>query len=184
MTEPETQNLGRAADAPEVEVNTPEDVDRDLTQLYEQMQAAADERDQMKDQLLRTMADFQNFRKRVLDEKKLTEERANERFLTALLPVLDNFERSLASIESGASLESVAEGIKAIDRQFKSVLDAQKVARIASLGQPFDPDLHEALATVESAEHPDGTIVDEIEAGYRMGDRIIRPARVRVSKKP
>jgi len=184
VTESESENLERAADVPETEVNTPEAVDLDLTKLYEHVQAATDERDQMKDQLLRTMADFQNFRKRVLDEKKLLEERANERFVTALLPVLDNFERSLASIESGASLESVTEGIKAIDRQFKSVLDSQKVVRIASIGQPFDPDLHEALATVDSADHPDGTIVDEIEAGYRVNDRVIRPARVRVSKKP
>jgi molecular chaperone GrpE len=161
-----------------------EAVDKDLLQLYEQFQKATEERDQIKDQLLRTMADFQNFRKRVLDEKRLIEERANERFVTELLPVLDNFERGLAVIEQGGTLESLVEGVKAIDRQLRSVLESQKVIRIVSVGQPFDPDQHEALATVESAEHEDGTVIDEIEPGYKLGDRVIRPARVRVSKKP
>ena len=101
-----------------------------------------------------------------------------------MLPVLDNFERGLTSIEQGGTVESLIEGVKAIDRQLRAVLDSQKVQRITSLGQPFDPDQHEALATVESAEHEDGTVIDEIEAGYKLGDRVIRPARVRVSKKP
>ncbi len=180
MAEPETQTPEQQA----AQADAENMVDQDLTQLYDQVQAAIDERDQMKDQLLRTMADFQNFRKRVLDEKKVSEERANERFVTALLPVLDNFERSIASIAAGASVESVTEGIKAVERQLRSVLDSQKVVRIASIGKPFDPDLHEALAMVDSDEHEEGTVVDEIEAGYKLGDRVIRPARVRVTKKP
>jgi len=180
VPEPDTQTPEQQ---PTVEADNNE-VDQDLTQLYDQVQSAIDERDQMKDQLLRTMADFQNFRKRVQDEKKILEERANEKFVLALLPVLDNFERSMASVTAGASLESVTEGIKAIERQLRSVLDSQKVVRIASVGSPFDPDLHEALATVDSEEHPEGTVMDEIEAGYKVGERVIRPARVRVSKKP
>lgn len=170
--------------AVEAEDGTPNEVDSDLTQLYDQIQKTVDERDQIKDQLLRTMADFQNFRKRVQDEKRALEERAGERVLTALLPVLDNFERSLASVEAGADPLSVIEGVKAIERQLRTLLEGQKVVRIASIGQPFDPDKHEALATVDSAEHEEGTVVDEIEAGYMLGDRVIRPARVRVTKKP
>lgn len=160
------------------------EVDKDLSELYEQVQKAADERDQIKEQLLRTMADFQNFRKRMMDEKRQIEERANEKFVLQLLPVLDNFERGLAVMEKGGSVESLVDGVKAIDRQLKVVLEGQKVVRVPSVGQPFDPEVHEALATVESAEHEDGTVLDEIESGYKLGDRVIRPARVRVSKKP
>jgi molecular chaperone GrpE len=184
MTEKETPAPASADEPIESEVNTPEALDQDLTELYEHVQKAIDERDSLKDQLLRTMADFQNYRKRVQDEKRQIEERANERFVVGLLPVLDNFERGIAAAENGGSLESVVEGIKAVERQLKSVLESQKVVRVASLGKPFDPDLHEALAAVEVGDKPEGTIVDEIEAGYKLGDRVIRPARVRVSKKP
>jgi molecular chaperone GrpE len=168
----------------QAEDGAPNEVDSDLAQLYDHIQKTSDERDQIKDQLLRTMADFQNFRKRVQDEKRMLEERAGERVLTALLPVLDNFERSLAHVEAGADPASVIEGVKAIERQLRTLLESQKLVRIVSVGQPFDPDKHEALATVDSAEHEEGTVVDEIEAGYMLGDRVIRPARVRVTKKP
>lgn len=160
------------------------ELDQDLIELYSQIQKANDERDQIKDQMLRTMADFQNFRKRVMDEKKMIEERANERFVTELLPVLDNFERGLAVMEQGGSMESLVDGVRAIEKQLKVVLESQKVKRVVSLGHPFDPDVHEALAMVDSDDHEPGTVIDEIEAGYKLGDRVIRPARVRVSKKP
>ncbi len=185
MTEPEIQDQSPEETPVEpTENESSAEVDQDLIELYEQVQKAADERDQIKDQLLRTMADFQNFRKRVMDEKRQIEERANERFVLELLPVLDNFERGLAVMEKGGSIESLVDGVKAIDRQLRTVLEGQKVVRVPSVGQPFDPEVHEALAMVDSEEHEDGTVIDEIESGYKLGDRVIRPARVRVSKKP
>jgi len=101
-----------------------------------------------------------------------------------LLPVLDNFERAIAGAEKSASPESILEGVRAIDRQFRSVLDSQKVQKVDSVGLPFDPEHHDALALVESTEPEEGTGLEEVESGYRIGDRVIRPARVRVSKKP
>lgn len=184
MTEEELLAREAAEAAMEDMENESSAVDKDLSDLYEQVQKASDERDQIKEQLLRTMADFQNFRKRMMDEKKQIEERANEKFVLQLLPVLDNFERGLAVMEKGGSVESLVEGVKAIDRQLKIVLEGQKVVRVPSVGQPFDPEVHEALAMVDSADHEDGTVLDEIESGYKLGDRVIRPARVRVSKKP
>lgn len=160
-----------------------DEVDRDLQELYEQIQKAHEERDQIRDQMLRTMADFQNFRKRVQDEKRQIEERANERFVGDLLPVLDNFERGLTLMEKGGTVESLVEGVKAVERQLRTVLESQKVQRIPSVGQPFDPDIHEAIAMVDSNDHEEGTVIEELEAGYKLGDRVIRPARVRVSKR-
>ena len=167
---------------PAIEESSPADaVDSDLKGLLEQFQKTTDERDEYKDQLLRTMADFQNFRKRVAEEKKQVEERANERLIVALLPVLDNFERAIAGIDAGTTVEAITEGIRAIDRQLRTVLDSQKVKRIDSVGHAFDPEHHDALAIVQSEEHEEGTVLEEVESGYKIGDRVIRPARVRVS---
>lgn len=142
------------------------------------------ERKQAEDQLLRTMAEFQNFRKRKDQEADQIRQFATEKLVTALLPVLDNFERTLSALENGAPIESVVEGIRLIDRQFRSALESQNVRRIESHGKAFDPDFHEAIATDESHELPENTVTTEVEAGYRMADKVIRPARVRVSKKP
>lgn len=160
-----------ASDVPEVD------------RLNEQLRKAEQELAEYKDQLMRTMADFQNFRKRTRDEQRLIQQLANERLIIDLLPVLDNFERAIAGAESG-SKEALIDGVKAIDRQFRNVLDTQKVKRVESIGQPFDPEHHDALALVESTEHEEGTVIEEVESGYKIGDRVIRPARVRVTKKP
>lgn len=139
---------------------------------------------QAEDQVLRTMAEFQNFRRRKDQEAEQFRQFATERLVTSLLPVLDNFERTLAALESGAPIETVIEGIRLVDRQFRSALESNNVKRIDSHGQPFDPDVHEAISTEPSEEHPENTVVGEVEAGYRMADKVIRPARVRVSTKP
>jgi molecular chaperone GrpE len=174
------------------ETATPEQLDgqgqdgvgNDLGATVAALQKASDERDQLRDQLLRTMADFQNFRKRTDEQRRQLETFATERMATALLPVLDNFERALASLDTGASADSIVEGLKAVDRQFRQVLESHNVSRIQSVGAPFDPEYHEALAIQESDEHENDTVVEELEPGYRMGDKVIRPARVRVSRKP
>jgi molecular chaperone GrpE len=160
-----------------------EEVETDLNQLLDQVKRTVDERDEIRGQLLRTMADFQNYKKRVLDEKRQIEERANERLMADLLPVIDNFERALAVAEKGGTYESLLDGVRAIERQFKMVLDSQKLQRIEAVGMPFDPDTHDAIGMVESAEHEPGTVIEEIETGYRLGTKVIRPSRVRVSKR-
>ncbi len=154
----------------------------DIQALYDKLQELSDERDQMRDQALRTMADFQNFRKRNQAEAILLKQFATESMVSALLPVLDNFDRTIAHIEAGATVESLQTGIRAVERQLRSVLESQNVYRITSIGQPFDPELHEALGT-EDSDQPDDTITTEIAPGYKMSDRVIRPAQVKVAKK-
>jgi molecular chaperone GrpE len=142
------------------------------------------EKDQVQDQLLRTMADLQNFRKRAQQEKDQLRQFASEQLVIDLLPVLDNFERTLAAIQSGASVEAVKGGIQAVERQLRSVLETRRVKRIEAVGQAFDPEMHEALGSVQTAAHPEGAVAEEIEPGYKMADKIIRPARVKVARKP
>jgi len=164
-------------------------VAEDLEHLYQEIRQLTNERDEAKGQVLQTLADlqnyqrdFQNYRKRNQQEMLLFRQMATEQFVTDLLPVLDNFERSIAHIDAGATVESVMEGIKAVERQLRSALETQSVRRIKSVVEPFDPELHEALGTESGTEYPDETVSLEIEPGYKMGDKVIRPARVKVAK--
>lgn len=141
------------------------------------------ERDALKDQLLRVMAEAQNVQKRLRSQMEEDRKFAAAPFVERLLPVLDSFERSLAAAEKGSSFESLLEGVKAVDRQLRQVLESVQVKRVEAVGRPYDPEIHEALATYETDEHPDDTVTDEIEAGYTMHGRVVRPAKVRVAKK-
>lgn len=141
-----------------------------------------DERDQLKDQLLRSLADMKNVRRRHEEDRRSMALYATEDLVRDLLPVLDNFERTLQVISNGASPESVIEGIQMIERQLRGALQQRQIIRIESVGSQFDPAVHEALGHDEGTDQPPGTITAEIEAGYRIGDRVIRPARVRVAK--
>ncbi len=138
----------------------------------------------LQNQLLRTIADMQNMRKRFQQEAQQTRQFATEDLVRDLLPVLDNFERAIQAAELGSGVDAVLEGVRAVDRQLRTVLERRSVVRIAAHGSSFDPDLHEAIATDETDEHPEGTVTLEIEPGYRMADKVIRPARVRVARKP
>lgn len=142
------------------------------------------ERNELKDQLLRSLADLQNFRKRAQAEKEDIRRYATEELARNLLPVLDNFERTLAAADAGASAESLREGVSLVDRMLRQALESVRLTRIHAVGMPFDPERHEAVAIVDDPELPEGTVVDEVEAGYQMAERVIRPARVRVSRKP
>lgn len=156
----------------------------ELTITRELLTIALQERDEYKDQLLRALADLQNSRRRAMQERDDLRRYATEELVRNLIPVLDNFERALNISAESTSLSTLIEGLKAIDRQFRAVLEGANVSRIESLGQPFDPEHHEAIATLVSDEHDEGTVVEEVEAGYRIGERVVRPARVRVSKRP
>lgn len=142
------------------------------------------EKEQLQDQLLRAVADLQNFKKRSMQEQAQLRQFATEQLVYDLLPVLDNLERSLEALSAGASPEAVQEGVQAVARQLRSVLETRSLRRIESLGAQFDPNLHEAIGSKPSEEYPEGAIAEEIEAGYRMGEKVIRPARVRVAAKP
>lgn len=156
-------------------------VDADLKLLAEEVQRLNEERDSIRDQLLRTMADFQNFRKRQDEQRSAERERQLFEVMVDFLPILDNYDRALASITNGASAESVMEGLGAIRKQMSSLLASRGIERLEVLGVPFDPEQHDALGVVASTEAEEGTVVEEIQAGYKIGKRIMRPAKVRVA---
>lgn len=142
------------------------------------LRAEAEEHQQ---RFLRAQADFDNFRRRTLKEKEELAKYASMKLVTELVPVLDNFERALATAQQGAETESFTKGVEMIFRQFESVLQAEGVTAMNSVGQPFNPDFHQAIMQVESEEHEEGIVVEEVQKGYMLKDKVLRPAMVKVS---
>ena len=127
---------------------------------------------------LRLMADFQNFRRRTEKEKNDIYAFANEKIVSELLNVIDNFERALAMAEEG---DSFAEGIRLIFKQLQGVLEKSGVAEIEALGQDFDPNFHNAVMMEDSTEYESGKVTEVLQKGYMLNNRVIRPSMVKVA---
>lgn len=136
------------------------------------------------DLYLRKVAEFENFRRRRDREFEETIRFANEGLISRLLPVLENFERALSHQGSGETFEAYRQGVELIVQQFREVLKREGLEGVESVGQPFDPNLHEALMQAHSEAHEPGLVCEEIERGYRLKDRVIRHAKVMVSLGP
>lgn len=151
-----------------------------------QPQMAADPRDQevarLNDRLLRLAAEFENYKKRVARDRAEVIRTANEELLLEFLPVLDNLERALAAARKSDSTEALAEGVDLVLRLFQGVLERAGVKPIDSVGHAFDPAIHQAVAVVESPDAPDQTVVEEVQRGYWLHAKVLRPAMVKVAK--
>jgi len=135
-----------------------------------------------RDRLARLQAEFENFRKRSVREQQDFREYALSDSLKQLLPILDSLDRALKT--AGISVEDFRSGVELIDRQFHDVLTRFGVEPIVAEGQPFDPSLHQAIQMVETSAVPDHHVIDELQRGYRLRDRVLRAAMVRVAQKP
>lgn len=156
----------------------------DIRSLMERCEAAEKRAESEHDQLLRTLADFNNYRRRAREELEQARQFAIEDFVLRLLPVLDNFERAIKAAEEIKDYEALHGGVILILRQLRDALDKEGVKPIEAEGQQFDPNLHEAVMRVDTDEYPDNTIVEEFQKGYRLGDKVIRPSMVKVAKHP
>jgi len=136
----------------------------------------------MKEQWIRTAADFDNFRKRTRRELEDARKSGREEILKEFLPVFDNLERAIQSAQRAKEIKAVADGLNMILRQYGDTLGRVGIQKVATIGQQFDPSHHEAIQQVESDEHPPGTVVAEVQPGYLQGERLIRAAMVVVSK--
>jgi molecular chaperone GrpE len=166
-------------DGDEMPLDEAEDTQTLDERLYELEQELAEARDAQ----LRAIADFQNYRRRSLEEAVKTRELATAALVEKLLPLLDNFERSLAAADSGATPEAVLQGVRLMQNQLASALQAVNVKPIDAVGQLFDPNFHDAILS-EPSDEPEGSVLEVIESGYTMGSRVLRPAKTRVSKGP
>jgi molecular chaperone GrpE len=148
----------------------------------QQPETQKDEVARLRDQLLRTAADFDNFRKRSRREQDDAHRRGRQEVIKDLLPVFDNLERAAVSAEGAPDVKAVSDGLRIVLRQFVDTLGKLGVKRIPTVGQPFDPAVHEAIQHLASADQPAGVILAEVQPGYSIGDHLVRAAMVVVSK--
>lgn len=156
-----------------------------IAALQAQLDALMQERAMLYDQRLRQQAEFENYRRRVEREKGETYARARAEVVVELLPVIDNFERAISSLEiSGGDAESLRQGVELIHKQFKDALKKFGLEPVESVGQAFDPHLHEAVTMEATDKHKENTVIEEFQRGYRLGEKLLRPAKVKVASSP
>ena len=145
----------------------------------EELKKAQAERDELKDRLLRTAAEFENYKKRIKKEIDEAQGRGRESLLKEILPVLDNLERALQHAQPD---DPLAVGVRMVEKQLVAALEKFGITRFSSVGQPFDPNLHDAIQQVESNDVAPGSVALEFAKGYMMNGRLLRPAMVAVAK--
>ncbi|MBX4150016.1 nucleotide exchange factor GrpE [Paenibacillus sp. Dod16] len=177
---PNTGESGSAEEAvnPEQEIPVTESADEAGSAELEKLQAEVLEHQQ---RTLRVQADFDNFRRRTQKEKEDLGKYASSKLITELLPVIDNFERALQASEENPEFESFSKGVSMIFRQLESVLATEGLTAMKSVGEPFNPEYHQAIMQVESDEYEEGIVVEEVQKGYMLKDKVLRPAMVKVS---
>jgi molecular chaperone GrpE len=186
VSEP-NEDIREQGPAEEAEPETPTEASEGAEAISPEEQerlALVEERDRLKDQLLRTAADFDNFRKRSRRDIEDAQRRAQEETLRELLPIVDNLERAVQATEHAKDVDAVAEGIRMVLRSFEDVAVRLGLDRVPALGQRFDPNVHDAVQQVETDEHPAGTVVAEVQPGYVLREKLVRPALVVVAKPP
>lgn len=174
MTDPKTDETPDTQDAAEPIQETASE-----ESLLAQLQSDVE---RFKDLALRTQADFENFRKRAAREKEDASKYANAGFLEKLLPILDNFELGLNAARTDAKDSPILTGMDMVSKQLQDFLTAVGVETVKAEGEQFDPNLHEAVAQEASADVPEGVIVRQLRKGFKLRDRLLRPAMVMVSK--
>lgn len=169
----------QAAEIP-VEVEAPPQQDP-VAELKAKLEAAEKDAKDNKDRWLRAAADLENTRKRT--KREIEDAKIDSKFkvLKEMLPVVDNLERAIEHAGGGTEKNPIVEGVQLVLRQFTTAFERLEVTAIDAMGQPFDPNLHEAISQQES-DQPPGTVVQVLQRGYRAGDRLLRPALVVVAK--
>lgn len=187
MPKPDPEERGEQTEeqaAPQPESTDEPTGNAENPSLKEHLEAALAERDELRNKWLRTEAELDNYRKRV--QREIEDLRKYQALPLAreLLPGLDNLHRALAAAETSKNVEDLLQGVKMVAQQFEDILNRHAVQPIEAAGQPFDPNLHEALQQVPSADHPPMTVLQELERGFTLHDRVVRPSKVIVSSGP
>ncbi len=142
------------------------------------------EKDELEDRLTRTQAELVNYRRRTQNENAQFRKYEGLNLVRDLLPVIDNLQRAVGASEQANSVDDVKKGVEMVIQQFLDILASREVKRIPTEGEAFDPNLHDAVQQVPSQEIPAMHIAQELETGYQMADRVVRPAKVIVSTGP
>lgn len=181
MTENHEQDTtsSHTATEAEVEQETAEAIELSETELeLQRLNALAEENN---NRYLRTQADFDNFRRRTVKEREELAKYASLKLVEQIVPVLDNFERAILASTDNQDFESFSKGVNMIFRQLSQLLEQEGLQQMNAVGQPFNPEYHQAIMQVEADEHEEGIVVEEVQKGYMLKDKVLRPAMVKVS---
>ena len=163
---------------PERETSTPTNM-----ALQEDPEQVLRERDDYRDRFLRSIAEFDNYRKRIERERKELADFVSFEILHDLLPLVDDLERALAAADGAQTVAGYRTGVELIQRQLAELLRKRGVTPIEAKGADFDPHVHQAVATEASEAHRDNEVIEELRRGYRLGERLLRPAMVKVASR-
>ena len=165
----------------EIENQTPEN-ENDTVDFEKQEKSKDEEILRLKDQYIRLLAEFDNFRKRTSRERVELIKTAGEDVISVLLPVLDDFERTIVAIQKTDNLASIRDGIRLVTENFFKALHKKGLVQIKSVGENFDSTVHEAITTISVEEEMKNKVVDEVEKGYRLHEKVIRFSKVVVGE--
>jgi len=154
-----------------------------IEQLERELAATQRSDAEHRDNWHRSAADFANYKRRTDEERATLAQFSNALLIGKVLGVLDDFDRALENVPADAH-DPWVEGVRLTERKLRNVLESEGVTPIEAVGQPFDPNLHEAVVHEETADHPDNQVIGELQRGYRLHDRVIRPSLVRVANNP
>ena len=179
----ETVANDEATETEELQVENTEEPLSEEEQLKAQLAEAQEKIAELQDRYLRQAAEFDNYRKRTIKEKADLIKSAAEKLMVAELPVVDDMDRALENMEKGSDAEACIEGFKLIVQKFKNILAQSGLEKIETEGQDFDTDFHEAIALIPApTEELKGKILDCVQQGYKLGDKVIRHAKVAVGQ--
>jgi molecular chaperone GrpE len=181
QVDPEVVEAVETAETEEETAVSEEEQEKPLT-IEEQLAAAQEEAAKNLDGWMRAQAEFANARKRMEKQRAETYLNAYADFITKLLPVLDDFERALDAVPEEIAGNSWLEGIQLVQRKLLGILDGMNVKPIEAVGETFDPMFHEAIMQEPTDEYESGTVSKELQKGYQLGDRVIRPSLVYVAE--
>ena len=159
----------------------------ELIQKLDELQAQLEQTQAQSDEHMRAWqraaADYSNYKRRTDEERGSVAVFANALLIGKLLAVLDDFDRALDNVPPDTD-DSWVEGVRLVERKLRNVLESEGVTPIEAIGQPFDPNVHEAVVHEDTADYPDNHVIDELQRGYRLHDRVLRPALVKVANNP
>ena len=187
--EPETkeeqgsdEKLSQIEDKSEISAQEGKDTEQALENQQKKIEELENELKEFKDKYLRLAAEFDNYKKRMARQFETIVKTANDELILEIIDIFDNFERALNAAKSSEDFASFHKGIEMIFKQLKEILQKRGLQRIEALNTEFDPNFHEAISQIEVKDKPSNMVVEEIQAGYLLGDRVIRAAKVVVSK--
>jgi len=180
-TEEATDEVNTTQEKRQLEEDEEKKAEISVEQLTEEIEQIKQEKAELYDRMVRIQAEYENYKRRSLKERSEERKYKAQDLANELLPVLDNFERAL-QVETNEGNKQLYEGISMVYNQFKEALATQGIEEIVAEGEPFDPNLHHAVMQVEDESKESNIVVEELQKGYKLNDRVIRPTMVKVNK--